>query len=162
MLLDTIRFGQVEIDEKRIITFDDGIPGLEEYHRYALLEVDASYPIVWLQSIEDGSISLPVMDTFTVLPDYVFDLDDEDVKSLGIEKTEDLHVVTVLVIPEDVQKMTANLAAPITININSGKAKQIILSGTEYNVRTPVFQNIREAILRKEGDADVGSVQKAE
>jgi len=162
MLLDTIRFGQVEIDDNRIISFDDGIPGLEEYHNYALLEIDESYPIIWLQSTDDGGICLPVMDTFTVLPDYVFDLNDEDVRALGIEKTEDLHVVSVLVIPEDVNKMTANLAAPITININTAKARQIILSSTEYNVRTPVFQNIREAISRKEGGTDVGSIQKAE
>ena len=162
MQIDTIRFGQVEIDESKLIRFRDGIPGLEEYHEYALLQFDDSYPIMWLQSTEDRGVCLPVLDTFAVLEDYVFDIDDSDVRELELKGPEDLYVASVLVIPEDIQKMTVNLAAPVIINTTTGGARQILLSGSDYNVRAPVFPDIRKAIVREEGAADAGSVKEAE
>ena len=162
MQIETLRFGSVEVDESKLITFDDGIPGLEEYRVYALLQFEESYPIIWLQSTEEGGVCLPVLDTFAVLAGYVFDIDDEDVKTLDLGGPEDLHVVSVLVIPEEIQRMTVNLAAPIIINTVTGNAKQILLSGSDYNVRVPVFQDICKIIAGEEGDADAGSVTEAE
>ena len=161
MQIETIRFGPVEVDESKLITFDDGIPGLEEHHKYALLQFEESYPIIWLQSVEEGGICLPVLDTFAVLTGYVFDIDDEDVRTLELNGPEDLHIVSVLVIPDDIQRMTVNLAAPIIINTVTGKARQIMLSGSDYNVRAPVFQDICKVIVREEGDADAGTIAEA-
>ena len=162
MQLDTIRFGQVDIDESKLITFDEGIPGLDEYQQYALLQFEESYPIIWLQSVEERGICLPVLDTFAVLEDYVFDIDNEDVEILQIKGPEDLHIVSVLVIPEDIQRMTVNLAAPILINTVTGKARQIMLTGSDYNVRVPIFQEIYRVIVMEEGAADAGSVTETE
>ncbi|MCL2151616.1 MAG: flagellar assembly protein FliW [Oscillospiraceae bacterium] len=162
MRIDTIRFGMVDIDENKQIVFDCGMPGLEERHKYALLQFEASYPIIWLQSVDDGSVCLPVLDTFAVLAGYVFDIDDLDVTELGLERPDELHVVSVLVIPDDIQRMTVNLAAPIIINTTTGKAKQIVLSGGEYNVRTPVFTDICKLVMREEGRADACVIKKAQ
>jgi len=148
----------VEVDENKSINFGGGIPGLEQYRRYALLQFEESYPIVWLQSLDDTGICLPVLDTFAVLPDYVFDIDDSDVKELELESPDELHIVSVVVIPEDIQGMTVNLAAPIIINTKTGNAKQVVLSGSEYNVRAPVFQHICNAVAGEEGAEDAGSV----
>ena len=64
MTINTYRFGPVEIDEKKVINFSDGLPGLEEYTQFAILQFEGSYPIVWLQSIQEGNICLPVIDSF--------------------------------------------------------------------------------------------------
>ena len=161
MQIETIRFGTVEIDEAKLITFGNGIPGLEEYCRFALLQFEESYPIIWMQSVDEGGVCLPVLDTYAVLTGYVFDIDDEDVREIEISGPQDLHVVSVLVIPDELQQMTVNLAAPIIINTVTGKAKQIVLSGSDYNVRAPIFQDICR-VLAKEGGADAGSVTQAE
>jgi len=166
MQIDTLRFGTVEVDEEKLINFSDGIPGLEQYRKYALLQFEESYPIVWLQSIDDTGICLPVLDTFSVLQNYVFDIDDADVKELELKNPDELHVVSVVVIPDEIQGMTVNLAAPIIINTTTGSAKQIVLTGTEYNVRAPVFQDICNAVAvneaqGEEGDGDAGTVEKA-
>jgi len=158
MQVETLRFGTVEVDETKMIVFGDGIPGLEQYRKYALLQFEDSYPIVWLQSMEETGICLPVLDTFKVLPDYVFDIDDSDVKALELKGPDELHVVSVVVIPEDIQGMTVNLAAPIIINTNTGNARQVVLSGSEFNVRAPVFQQICDLVAREEGSGDAGSV----
>ena len=162
MRIETLRFGSVDIDETKLITFDDGVPGLEEHKRYALLQFEESYPIIWLQSVDEGGVCLPVLDTFAVLTGYVFDIDDEDVRILELNGPEDLHIISVLVIPDDIQRMTVNLAAPIVVNTVTGKARQIMLSGSEYNVRVPIFQDICKVIVREGGDADAGTVTKAE
>jgi len=158
MQIETLRFGVVEVDEDKTIEFNDGVPGLEQYRKYALLQFEESYPIVWLQSMDDTGICLPVLDTFNVLPDYVFDIDETDVKELNLNNPDELHVVSVVVIPEDIQGMTVNLAAPIIINTKTGSAKQIMLSGSEYNVRAPVFQQICNVVTREEGAEDAGTV----
>jgi len=162
MQLDTLRFWQVEVDEEKAILFSDGIPGLEQYRNYALLQFEDSYPIVWLQSIEDTGICLPVLDTFKVLPEYVFDIDETDVKALEITTPDELHVVSVVVIPEDIQGMTVNLAAPILINTSTGKAKQVVLSGSEYNVRAPVFQQICNMVVKEGGADDASAVEETQ
>lgn len=160
MQIETLRFGTVEVDNAKFIEFDEGIPGLEQYHIYALLQFEESYPLVWLQSTEETGICLPVLDTFTVMPEYVFDIDETDVKKLKLTKPEELYVVSVVVIPDDITGMTVNLAAPIVINTTTGKAKQIVLSGTEYNVRVPVFQEICKLVAREEGDGDASLVEE--
>ena len=162
MQIETIRFGTIEIDETKLITFNDGIPGLEEYEAYALLQFEESYPIIWLQSNDEGAICLPVLDTFAVLSEYVFDIDDADVKDLQLSGPEDLHVVSVLVIPDDIQRMTVNLAAPVIINTVTGKAKQIILPGSDYNVRAPVFMDICKVVMKEEDEASVGTIKETE
>ena len=158
MLIDTIRFGQVEIDEGKILHFSEGLPGLEEYNKFAILQFEESYPIVWLQSVVDGEVCLPVIDSFLAVSEYAFNLGDEDVKELKLEGPEDLHILSVLVIPDNIEQMTVNMAAPIIINMRTGEARQIILSGGEYNVRHPIFQEICSLI--KEGEADAGSVEE--
>ena len=158
MQVNTVRFGLIDVDESKLVTFDDGIPGLDEYKKYAILQFEDSYPIIWLQSVDEGGICLPVLDTFVVIKDYVFDIDDSDVKELQLKEPEDLHVVSVLVIPDEIKGMTANLAAPIIINTELGKAKQIVLSGSNYNVRTPIFSEISKLFAREEGDSDAGTV----
>ena len=158
MQIDTLRFGNVEVDEAKFLDFEEGIPGLEQYHTYALLQFEESYPLVWLQSTEETGICLPVLDTFSVLPDYVFDIDETDVKRLQLTKPDDLFVVSVVVIPDEISGMTVNLAAPIIINTSSGKAKQIMLSGSQYNVRVPIFQEICKLVAREEGEDDASSV----
>lgn len=158
MLIDTIRFGQIEIDKTKIINFNEGLPGLEEYKSFAILQFEGSYPIIWLQSTEDSNVCLPVIDSFLALPDYSFDISDEDVKLLSLSGPEDLKIISVLVIPESIDQMTMNLAAPIIINTKNGNARQVILNNGEFNVRVPIFQEIMRLI--KEDEADAGAVKE--
>lgn len=153
MNIKTRRFGEIEIDEKKIISFPQGIPGLETIKRYALIQHDKTYPINWLQAVDDEDISLPVLNPFEVLPDYEFDICDNDITDLTLTEKSDLHVVNVVVIPEDIQKMTANLSAPILINVRTNLGKQIIIDRREYNVRYPIFEQICNKLREVRGHA---------
>lgn len=138
MKIPTAHFGEVEIDEKKILVFDKGLPGLEADKRYALLSNEDSRPVSWLQSLDNKEISLPVMDPFLVCPDYSFDISQNDVETLAVDEIKDVYVLSILVIPKNVNAMTINLSAPIIINVRNSKGCQIILDDRKYRVRVPV------------------------
>lgn len=156
MQIATARFGTIEVSDNKVLTFKDGLPGLEEYKEFVVLQVSESYPVVWMQSTQDQAICLPTIDSFMAVPEYAFNISDEDVNELELDGPENLLVLSVVVIPEEIEGMTMNLAAPIIINMASGQAKQIILNGGEYNVRYPVFNEVCRLI--KEDNANAGSV----
>lgn len=140
MKIPTAHFGEVEIDDNKILVFEKGLPGLEEDIKYALLSNEDSRPISWLQSLDHSEISLPVMDPFLICPDYSFDISQNDVETLSIEDIKDVYVLSVLVIPKNKNAMTINLSAPIIINVRNSKGKQIILDDRKYRVRVPVSE----------------------
>ncbi|MDR2358027.1 MAG: flagellar assembly protein FliW [Oscillospiraceae bacterium] len=160
MTIDTLRFGPVEVDEARVLIFKSGLPGLEEYTDFAVLRFEESFPIVWLQAVADRSICLPVIDTFSVAPEYTFDIADEDVAELSISGPEDFQVLSVLVIPENLENMTVNMAAPIIVNTATGKSKQIILGGGDHSARVPIFKEI--CALVREVTANAGTVKETQ
>ncbi|GAB4260079.1 flagellar assembly protein FliW [Thermincola ferriacetica] len=140
MIVETRRFGSLEIEEKDIIFIVGGMLGFEDKNKYILLDHDQETPFKWLQSAEDRELAFVVMEPFIFYPDYEFDLPEEDVRVLGLAKPEQARVFTVLVVPEDVKKITANLKAPIVINLSNKKGKQVILADDRYPVKYYLFQ----------------------
>lgn len=154
MKLATRNFGEIEIDETKLITFQDGIPGFLNYKKYILLTNDEedNNTIWWLQSSEDGEVAFPVLNTFSVLPEYRPEIDDELLGLLGQFKSEqDLIVCNILVVPEDVTQMRVNLKAPIVINIITQKGMQAVVNNNEYEIRHNVYEEIKK-YLEKEGE----------
>jgi flagellar assembly factor FliW len=145
MKIQTAHFGDVEIDDKKILFFDKGLPGLEDDKRYALLSNEDSRPISWLQSLDHREISLPVMDPFLICPDYSFDISQNDVETIKIDDIKDVYVLCILVIPQNVNAMTINLSAPIIINVRNSKGCQIVLDDRKYRVRVPVSELIEKS-----------------
>ena len=73
MKIQTKNFGEVEIADNKIITFDKGIIGFPELKHFTMLhdeEKGSSAGIRYLQSIEEPSFAMPVMDPLLVNPDY--------------------------------------------------------------------------------------------
>lgn len=158
MYIETERFGNIELGDKRILEFPLGLPGLEEMRKFIILEVDESKPLYWLQSTENKYISLPVMIPFEFLDDYYLDIRGSELKELDIETEQDLLILNVVVIPNEVKDMTANLAAPIVINVRTGIGKQIIIDAKEMPIRFPIFGLIMQKL--KGGKANAGAVKE--
>lgn len=162
MVIDTGRFGPVEIDENKIVKFQEGLPGFENLRKFAVINMEESRPLYWLQAIDDPLIALPVIDPFLVAEDYCVDINDEEIASLNIMREEDLLLLSVAVIPDEIERMTANLAAPILINIRQGLGKQIVIDSREYPIRYPIFEAVYKLLKgEKEGVVDnAGADQK--
>jgi len=141
MLINSKTFGSLDIDEEKIITFKEGIPGFEDLKRFFIVILDQTKPFFWLQAV-DEDISLPVISPFDVLKDYSPVVDDSVFTDLCLSREEDLLVLAVSVIPPDVTRMTANLAAPILINIAANTGRQVLIDGGEYQIRHPIYDAV--------------------
>lgn len=155
MKVQTKWFGEIETEEDKIITFEKGIIGFEDYKKYTIVfdaEKGANSTILWLQSIDNVGLALPIMRPEVVIDDYAPVVEDELIKSLGEDvKDEDLTLYVTLTVPEDLTKMTCNLKAPIVVNFETMKGIQLIAENEEYMVRFPVYDIIQER-KRKGGE----------
>jgi flagellar assembly factor FliW len=154
MLVTTKNFGEIDLDESKIIYFDNGILGFEDYTKYTLLYDDENGErpdISWLQSLEEPALAIPVISPFLVRPDYNPEVEDELLKPLG-EITEDNIVVLVsITIPADIEKISANLRAPFIINSDSKKGAQIIIENVNYEIKYHFYEQLKERKAAKEG-----------
>ncbi len=143
MKLSTTRFGDIDIDEGRIIRMKDGMLGFEQLRRYVLIPQDRETPFMWFQSVDDGSLAFVVIHSFAVKPDYEPVISDDDVRILEIESLaqEDLVLLSVVTIRPDPFKVTVNLRAPIVVNSKKMLAKQIVLTEGDYEVQYPLTDN---------------------
>jgi flagellar assembly factor FliW len=147
MLIKTRHFGEIDLDENKIIYFNNGILGFEDYKKYTLLydnEEGARPDISWLQSLEEPTLAIPLISPFLIKSDYNPEVEDEQLKSLG-EITEDNIVVMVsITIPSDVHNMTVNLKAPFIINSDTKKGAQIIVENSDYEIKFRFYEQLKE------------------
>lgn len=146
MQITTKNFGEITIDDDKIIYFPKGIIGFPDLTDFTLIhdEEKGTSAIHWLQSLQEPAFAMPVMDPLIVCPDYNPEAEDELLNILGdFEPGEILALVTVTV-PKDLTKMTVNLKGPIIINATSRKALQIIVEGDEYKVKFPIYDILNQ------------------
>lgn len=142
MKIHTKVFGEIEIDEAKIITFKNGIIGFPELKKFALLhdeERGTGAGIRFLQSLEEPGFAMPVMNPLDVKPDYDPEVDDELLASAGNLTPENLLVLVTVSVPSDLKKMSVNLQGPFVINIDEYKGCQIILDNGSYPVKFPIY-----------------------
>ncbi len=138
MKLVTDYRGEVEYSEEDVILFQEDVYGFVDSNRYLLLgNIEKELPFYFLQSLDNKDYVLIVTNPFLFIENYDFEIDDWTLEQLNIEKTDDVLVYSVVMIPENVNDMTVNLRAPIIININNRKAKQIILD-EDYPLREKI------------------------
>ena len=152
MNINTRIFGEIEIADEKIITFEKGIIGFPEMKRFALLhneEKGKDAGIRFLQSIDEPGFAMPVMDPLVVKPDYDPEVDDELLASVGELNQDNILVLVTATIPSDLTKMSVNLQGPIVINVDEHKACQIIVDGSLYPVKFPIYDILQS---RKAGE----------
>ena len=138
--INTLRFGELEIEEKDVIRFADGIPAFEDEHEFVVLPYEEGTPYMFLQSMMTPELAFLMTDPFVFFSDYSFELDDENMDKLEIKTMDDVLVCTLISIPRSgVADMTTNLLAPVVINRHTMQARQIVLEKTQYTTKHRLF-----------------------
>ncbi len=140
-------FGEIEIDESKIITFEDGIIGFPDMKKFTLIfdeEKEGRPSISWLQSMDEPEVAFPVMDPLFVCETYNPSVEDELLKNLGTIKEDNLYVLVTVTVPQDIKELAVNLKAPIVINTDTRKASQIIVED-DLPVRYRIYEILEEA-----------------
>lgn len=147
-------FGEVELDDNKILDFPNGIIGFEDFKKYAIMydeDSDGEVRISWLQSVEEPALALPVIDPLAISPDYAPMLEDELLKPLGESEDEDLLFLLAMTVPSDMTKVTANMKAPFIINAKTCKGVQIIVDNADYPVKFNVYESVQK-MKKKAGE----------
>ncbi len=142
MHIQTTRFGALDVEERKVIEFPEGLPGFEDRRLFTVVphhtaDGGKGSPFVWLQSLESGALAFLAMEPHQAFPDYAPRVPRADLESLSL--TEEMgrpRLYTLLTVPEgDPCGITANLMAPVVVNPRARLAKQIVLSTDEYSLR---------------------------
>ena len=138
--INTVKFGEVEVDKNNIFEFVSPIIGFNDLTKYTIIDYKPDSPFKWLQSIEDTELAFPVTLCSFFGIDYKFDIPDEEAQNLGIENPDDVFVCNIANIPSsNPQGATINMLAPVVVNLQNKKAMQIILKNTDFQVRYKLF-----------------------
>ena len=141
MILNTEKFGEIEVEEERIFDFVLPIIGFDNLSKFIILDPNKDTLFKWLQSVEDPTLAFPVISVAALDFNYSIDLSDSVVSDLEIKNAEDVLVLNITSIPQDNPKgTTINLLAPIVFNVMNQKAGQVVLSGSGYDISYPMFK----------------------
>lgn len=142
MKINTRLFGEVEISDEKIITFENGIIGFPDMKKFALIhdeEEGSGAGIRFLQSLDEASFAMPVMNPLIVKPDYNPEVDDDLLSGIGHTEGDDLLVLVTVSVPSDLTKMSVNLQGPIVVDAETHKACQVIVDNGDYPVKFPIY-----------------------
>lgn len=141
MIINTVRFGEVEVEESRVFDFVLPIIGFDSLRKFVIIDPSQDTLFKWLQSVEEPSLAFPIISVATLDYDYSIDLTDGVIKSLEITNAESLLVMNITSIPQDNPRgTTINLLAPLIFNLDNQTAGQIVLSGSGYDISHPMFK----------------------
>jgi len=140
MKVQTTRFGVVDLDESRIITFEAGLLGFSSYKRYALLQPDDEGVFFWLQSVDLPDLAFVVTDPGLWVRDYQATIRKEQAADLALDRIEDAQIF--VIVNKYDRVLTANMQGPLVINLSNHKAMQLVLADKKWTTR---FEIVRAA-----------------
>jgi flagellar assembly factor FliW len=140
MMLQTKAYGPVEIDDKQILEFPQGLLGFEEYTSFALIDAHKK-PFFWLQSTQEARIAFILIKPSIFHEDYEPGVSSEDYADIGAEGAEECLVFAIVTVP-DSGPMTANLQGPLFISKKTRKGKQCISPRDEYRTKHDILEEM--------------------
>jgi flagellar assembly factor FliW len=133
MLIETTRFGQLEVDGSRIIQFKDGLLGFPNHRKFALIQTSPEPVFFWLQSVEDAALAFVVCDPVEFVADYRSRFAQDDLSGLEMHDITDSQVL--VIVNKADGHVTANLLGPLVIGATSLCGRQFVLSDKKYTTR---------------------------
>ena len=124
MIIQTTRFGQVQVQEDDLLMFPEGILGFNDFRRFVLLDDPNDEIFAWLQSCEEPAIAFPVLEPELFAESYRITLAKSEIETLKLQNAEEKRMFCIITIPDDPTLMTANMKAPIVINPTLRLARQ--------------------------------------
>ena len=131
--------GTIIYEENEIIIFEKGIPGFENLKKFVIREVGEDSPFSILQSLEDKDIGFILISPFVIYDNYEVDLKEEVITNLEIKSSEEVLLYSLVTLNSKPREITANLKAPIVINIKNKKGEQYIIDKDKYKIKEKIF-----------------------
>ncbi len=146
MIVNTFRFGPLEVPEDKLITMERPILGFEELSSFCLIEIDELTPFMWLQSTEDEEAAFLVVNPVVFFPEYRIVVNPKEIAELRVNDVESVETYVIITIHEHNGDISANLQGPILINSETSLAKQLVLVNSEYRVDHKIIKELESRV----------------
>ena len=147
-IIQTSRFGKVEVSASDLISFPEGILGFNDLTKFVLLDDPTDDIFAWLQSAQEPGIAFPVLEPELFVEKYAPALAKADYEALKMSSMERSRLFCIVTIPEDPTKMTANLKAPVVVNVQERIARQCVLQDNALAIREPIFVRLQQRVVQ--------------
>ncbi len=147
MIIETSRFGQLEVDPDRFIVFEDGILGFPGQREYAMIQTGEGSGFYWLQSVQTPDLAFVVCDPRLFVADYQVPVKLEDLECIDLTDPKNAQVLIIVNKVDDL--LTGNFQGPLVVNVENRKARQLVLSDKRYSTRHPLMRLPKAAALSK-------------
>jgi flagellar assembly factor FliW len=142
MIVNTFRFGPLEVPEDKLVTMERPILGFEGLTQFCLIEVEELLPFLWLQSTENPTAAFLVVNPSVFFPGYRIEINPKEIAELRVKRVESIETYVIVTVPEDPKGISANLQGPILINTENSLGKQLILVNSSYEVRHSILEAV--------------------
>lgn len=132
MIVNTTRFGQLAVQDSAILTFQQGLIGMEACRQWVLLADANNDSLAWLQSADRAEVALAVVSPRRFVADYQVRVSRRDLAPLGEVEATSLQVLVIL--NRSAEGLTLNLKAPLVVNLDSKQGRQIVAKN-DHEVR---------------------------
>jgi flagellar assembly factor FliW len=136
-VLETKHFGKLSYEPDSELEFPLGLPGFDDRKRFVAVHFVENDPLIYLQSLEDPALCFITMPVLAIDPQYRLKVSGEDLLRVGLNSArqpgigDEVLCLTVLTIQET--GPTANLLAPIVVNLRNRQAVQAVAPESDYS-----------------------------
>ncbi len=148
MVIKTSRFDLVEFKIDDVLTFPEGLLGFKDLREFVLLDDPNDDIFAWLQSCELPSVAFPVLEPEIFGHKYNISLNRTDLEALKLTAAEVPSFFNIITIPDDPTQMTANIKAPIVINLKGRLARQCVLQDNHLAIKEPIFTKLQSRVVQ--------------
>ncbi|MBW7996907.1 MAG: flagellar assembly protein FliW [Candidatus Glassbacteria bacterium] len=138
MKVKTTRFGTLDVAEKDLMVFPEGLVGFAGNKRFVIYSKENNHPFFWLQSADDPKLAFVICDPAMFFPDYRISARKSELSTIGSTNPEDLIICVLVSISREPFTMSANLQGPLVINTKNRRGKQLVLVESNYGTRHPI------------------------
>lgn len=135
MIVQSLRLGDIEVSEDKLITMERPVLGFEKYKKYCLIEIEELKPFLWFQSIDEPAISFLVVNPRLFMTNYKIEINSKEIAELKIDDVNAVETYVVVTLAETPEDITANMQGPILINTENNRGKQLVLVNTDFDVK---------------------------
>ena len=155
MIVESTRFGKLEVPSDKIVRMEKPILGFESLRSFCLVEIRDLSPFLWMQSTENPSVAFLVVNPLVFFPDYRIEINSNEIAELKVREAELIETYVIVTVPDDPQGMSVNLQGPILINTENRLAKQLVLVDSNYRVKHYVMRALERMRTEVPGEEEL-------
>jgi len=142
MRIKTVHFGEIHIEPGDLLTIRGGLIPFAGFEQFVLLSYEEEEPFQWLQSVQIPELAIVTVPVAVAFPYFQPRLPAEVREWMQLAKGEEPLWLATVVLAERIEDMTANLLAPVALNLEARRGKQVVQELATDWARKPLIESV--------------------